>query len=51
MLSKVFARGLVFSSQRTVAPKALVSAQTRLFRSDFVNPYLHNPIKLTEQER
>ena len=50
MLSKVFARGLMVS-QRSSAPRALVACQSRMFRNDFVNPYIHNPIKLTEQER
>ena len=50
MLSKVLARGLMVT-QRSAAPRAMVACQSRMFRNDFVNPYIHNPIKLTEQER
>ena len=31
--------------------KGLAATQTRGFRSDFVNPYLHNPVDLSEFEK
>ncbi len=48
MLSKLFMRGV--PTCRLVAP-SLVSSQIRTFRSDFLNPYKHAPINLTETER
>ena len=50
MLSKLFTR--VASRKFIAAPKnLLVQSQVRMFRSDFVNPYLKSPIDLTETER
>ena len=49
MLSKMFARGLVASKSRV--PVVMCSTQVRLFRTDFLNPYIHSPINLTEKER
>ena len=49
MLSKLFARTIASKSQ-ILAP-VFVQAPVRHFRSDYVNPYIHSPIKLSEQER
>ncbi len=50
MLSKVFLRSLALSKNQ--ASKLLfVQAPVRHFRSDFVNPYIHSEVKLTETER
>ena len=46
MLSKLIATGL----KRQPAP-VMVALQSRNFRTDFLNPYLHNPLPLTETER
>ena len=51
MLSKLFARGVASRSlvnHFIIAPKMLVQAPKRTFRSDFVNPYIQSPIDLSE---
>ena len=53
MLSKLIARSVLnrgITHSQVIAPM-LVRTQVRSFRGDFVNPYLHNPIELTEKER
>ena len=52
MLSKLFARGL--ACRKLITPSQVMLIQpvaVRQFRSDFVNPYKHDPTALTEQER
>ena len=51
MLSKLFARSTACAMTKRTAAPFLIQCQTRAFRSDFLNPYLHNPIHLSEQER
>ncbi len=51
MLSKVFTIASKGMTLARPASAALVQSQQRTFRMDFLNPYLHNPIILSEQER
>jgi hypothetical protein len=51
MLSKLFARVAARKFVAAAPRTALVQAQVRLFRTDFVNPYLKSPIDLSETER
>ena len=50
----MFARGIAYKSLqsgRQAAMLKIVQAPVRTFRNDFINPYMSNPIKLSEAER
>lgn len=51
MLSKMIVRGAQQLIKKQGANMVMGVQQFRGFREDFQNPYKHNPVPITEQER